>query len=51
MNVWHVLAIILFTMQVILALTDHGQIRKVSFPGNVVNVIIWNIILYYGGFW
>lgn len=46
MDIWYILAIILFTMQVVVSL-----FLKVSFFAKVFWVIVWNVILYNGGFW
>lgn len=51
MDIWHILAIILFTMQVVVSLFCHGKTIKVSFLAKVFWVIVWNVILYNGGFW
>lgn len=51
MNIWYILAIILFTMQVVVSLFCHGKTIKVSFFAKVFWVIVWNVILYNGGFW
>lgn len=51
MDIWHILAIILFTTQVVGSLYWHGKTIEVSFFAKVFWVIVWNVILYNGGFW
>lgn len=51
MDIWHILAIILFTMQTVVSLYWHGKTVEVSFFVKVFWVIVWNVILYNGGFW
>ena len=51
MDIWHILAIILFTMQTVVGLYGHGKTVEVSFFVKVFWVIVWNVILYNGGFW
>ncbi len=51
MDIWHILAIILFTMQTVVGLYWHGKTVEVSFFVKVFWVIVWNVILYNGGFW
>ena len=51
MDIWHILAIILFTVQVVGSIFCHGETIKVNFLAKTFVVIVWNVILYYGGFW
>lgn len=51
MDIWHILAIILFTTQVVGSLYWHGKTIEISFFEKVFCVIVWNVILYNGGFW
>lgn len=51
MDIWHILAIILFTIQVVASIFCHGETIKVNFLAKMFWVIIWNVILYNGGFW
>lgn len=51
MDIWHILAIILFTVQVVGSIFYHVETIKVNFLAKTFVVIVWNVILYYGGFW
>lgn len=51
MDIPQIVAIIIFTFQFSVSLIRDGQTEEVSFLDTVVGIILWNIILYNGGFW
>ena len=51
MNIQQILAIILFTIQFTASLIWDGKDTKINFPSRTFSIILWNIILYFGGFW
>nr|WP_302937245.1 hypothetical protein [Megamonas funiformis] len=51
MDIWHILTIILFTTQIVSGILCNGNTVEINFLVRTFWVIIWNIILYNGGFW
>lgn len=51
MDIPQIVAIIIFTVQFSASLIRDGQIQEISFLDTVIGIILWNIILYNGGFW
>lgn len=51
MDIPQILAIIIFTLQFSVSLIRDGETQEISFWDTVVGIILWNIILYAGGFW
>ncbi len=51
MDIPQIVAIIIFTLQFSASLIRDGQTKEISFWDTVVRIILWNIILYAGGFW
>ena len=51
MDIWHILTIILFTTQIVSGILCNGNTVEINFLVRMFWVIIWNVILYNGGFW
>lgn len=51
MDIPQILAIILLSCKFMVGLLLNGKETKISFIGSTVWVIVWSLILYYGGFW
>ena len=51
MDILQILAIILLSCKFMVGLLLNGKETEISFIGSAFWVIVWFLILYYGGFW